>query len=91
MTIIARIKICMFAALLCASASAAPAEQATKIPRIGFLGNSNETLEANLIGPFREGLRSLGYIEGKNILIEWRWAEGKYQRFPPLIAELIAS
>jgi putative tryptophan/tyrosine transport system substrate-binding protein len=66
-------------------------QQAEKVPRIGFLGNSTETLEANLIGPFREGLRNFGYIEGKNIVIEWRWAEGKYQRFPALIADLIAS
>ncbi|HEU4341909.1 MAG TPA: ABC transporter substrate-binding protein [Candidatus Binatia bacterium] len=68
----------------------ASARQPKKIPRIGFLGNSTATLEANLIGPFREGLRDLGYVEGKNIVIEWRWAEGKYERFPTLIAELIA-
>ena len=65
------------------------AQQAKKIPRIGFLGNSTEVLEANLIWPFREGLRDLGYVEGKNILIEYRWAEGKYERFPELIGELI--
>jgi putative ABC transport system substrate-binding protein len=61
-----------------------------KFARIGFLGNSTAALEANLIGPFREGLRDLGYVEGQNILIEYRWAEGKYERFPALIAELIA-
>ncbi len=55
------------------------------------MGNSTAALEANLIGPFREGLRDHGYVEGKNIVIEWRWAEGKYERFPALIAELIAS
>src|SRR5918996_2095925 len=65
------------------------AQQAKKIPRIGFLGNSTEVLEANLIGPFREGLRDLGYVEGKNVLIEYRWAEGKYERFPELIGELV--
>ena len=70
---------------------AAEAQQANKIPRIGFLGNSTATLEANLVGPFRYGLRDLGYVEGQNILIEYRWAEGKYERFPALIAELIAS
>jgi putative ABC transport system substrate-binding protein len=69
----------------------AGAQQRGKVPRIGFLGNSTAALEGNLIGPFREGLRDLGYLEGKDIVIEWRWAEGKYDRFPALIAELIAS
>jgi putative ABC transport system substrate-binding protein len=69
---------------------AATAQEARKLPRIGFLGNSTATLEANLVGPFREGLRDLGYVEGRNILIEYRWAEGNYERFPSLIAELIA-
>ena len=50
-------------------------EAAKKAPRIGFLGNSTAALEANLVGPFRDGLRDLGYIEGRNILIEYRWAE----------------
>jgi putative ABC transport system substrate-binding protein len=68
----------------------AEAQQAAKVPRIGFLGNSTAALEANLVGPFREGLRDLGYVEGRNILIEYRWAEGQYERFPALIAELVA-
>ena len=61
-----------------------------KIPHVGFLGNSTLALEENLIGPFREGLRDLGYKEGQNIVLEYRWAEGKYERFPTLIAELIS-
>ncbi len=65
-------------------------QPAAKVPRIGFLGNSTAELEANLVGPFRDGLRALGYEEGRNIVIEYRWAEGKYERFPALIAELIA-
>ena len=64
--------------------------QQQKVYRIGFLGNSTAALEANLVGPFREGLRELGYVEGRNIVIEYRWAEGKYERFPALIAELAA-
>jgi putative ABC transport system substrate-binding protein len=75
---------------LLAAPLAAEAQQAAKVPRIGFLGNSTAALEANLVGPFREGLRDLGYVEGRNLLIEYRWAEGKYERFPALIAELIA-
>jgi ABC-type uncharacterized transport system substrate-binding protein len=70
---------------------AARAQQPSKVPRIGFLGNSTAVLETNLVGPFRNGLRDLGYEEGRNIVIEYRWAEGKYERFPALIGELIAS
>ena len=66
------------------------AQQKAKVYRIGFLGNSTAALEANLIGPFREGLRDLGYEEGKNVVIEYRWAEGQYEQFPTLIAELMA-
>ena len=69
---------------------AAEAQQAGKVYRIGFLGNSTEALEANLVGPFREGLRERGYVEGRDLTIEYRWAEGAYERFPALIAELIA-
>src|SRR3989337_147836 len=78
-------------AMLLALNFSAEAQQSGKIPRIGFLGNSTPALEENLVGPFREGLRDLGYVEGKNILIEYRWAEGKYDRFPALIGELIAQ
>ncbi len=75
---------------LLAAPLAAEAQQAGKVYRVGFLGNSSAALEANLVGPFREGLRELGYVEGRNIVIEYRWAEGKYERFPALIAELAA-
>ena len=69
---------------------AVQAQQTGNVYRIGFLGNSTAALEANLVGPFREGLRDLGYVEGRNVLIEYRWAEGKYDRFPALIGELLA-
>jgi len=75
---------------LLASPLAVKAQQAGKAYRIGFLGNSTAALEANLVGPFREGLRELGYVEGRNVQIEYRWAEGKYERFPELVAELVA-
>ena len=64
--------------------------RAGKTPRIGFLGNSTAALEANLIRPWREGLRDFGYVEGQNVAVEYRWAEGRYERFPALIAELLA-
>ncbi len=75
---------------LLGAAVTADAQQAGKVGRIGFLGNSTAALEADLVGPFREGLRDLGYVEGRNIVIEYRWAEGKYARFPALITELLA-
>ena len=84
-----------FITLLGASAVAWPlaagAQQNGKMPRIGFLGNSTAALEANLIEPFRDGLRALGYEEGHTIVIEYRWAEGNYARFSALIAELLAA
>lgn len=70
---------------------AARAQNAPNLPRIGFLGNSTAALEANLVGPFRDGLRELGYVEGRNIAIEYRWAEGKYERLASLTAELAAA
>jgi putative ABC transport system substrate-binding protein len=71
-----------------ASVSAQPAGPSH---RVGFLGNSTAALEANLVGPFREGLRQFGYVEGQNLLVEYRWAGGRYERFPALIAELLAQ
>jgi ABC-type uncharacterized transport system substrate-binding protein len=68
-----------------------PQAQTGKLSRIGFLGNTTAALEANLVRPFRDGLRELGYVKGQNILIEYRWAEGKYERLPALIAELISQ
>ena len=65
--------------------------QSGKMSRIGFPGNSTAALEANLVEPFRDGLRALGYEEGRTILIEYRWAEGNYARFPALVAELLAA
>jgi ABC-type uncharacterized transport system substrate-binding protein len=80
------------AIVLCLTLAPLAAEgQTGKLSRIGFLGNSTAALEANLVGPFRQGLRELGYVEGQNIAIEYRWAEGKYERFPNLIAELLAQ
>lgn len=62
-----------------------------RIPRVGFMGNSTAALEVNLVNSFREGLRELGYEEGRNIAIEYRWADGRYERFAALVAELIAA
>ena len=86
-----RVFIGTLASGLLAAPLAGEAQQAGKVYRIGFLGNSTAALEAHLVGPFREGLRELGYVEGQSIVIEYRWAEGKYERFPALIAELLAQ
>ena len=69
---------------------AARAQQPTKIPRIGYLGAASSSAIAARIEAFRQGLVDLGYVEGKNIVIEWRFADGKLDRLPALIAELVS-
>src|SRR6266403_163766 len=65
------------------------AQQPTKVPRIGFQTDAPTSAVTARIEAFRQGLRALGYVEGKNIIIEWRWAEGKPERLPDLAAELV--
>ena len=67
----------------------AAAQQTKKVPRIGFIGASSSSTAGHNLEAFRRGLRDLGYVEGENIAIEARWAEGLAERFPHLIAELI--
>ncbi len=67
----------------------AQAQQPPKIPRIGFLITSSPAAIAPRIDAFLQGLRELGYVEGKNIVIEQRHAEGKFDRLPALAAELV--
>jgi putative ABC transport system substrate-binding protein len=67
----------------------AHAQQPTKIPRIGYLNANFPTTNPVRIEAIRQGLRELGYVEGKNIVIEWRYAEGKSIRLPALAAELV--
>ena len=76
------------ATLLLITVSPAPAQQPTKIPRIGFLGGASASANAGRVEAFRQGLRELGYVEGKNTVIEYRWAEGRLDRLPALAAEL---
>jgi putative ABC transport system substrate-binding protein len=76
-------------AMLFALCVPAQAQQPKKNVRIGFLGATSPTVEAARIEAFRKGLRELGYVEGNNIAIEWRWAEGKAARLPGLAAELV--
>ncbi len=75
-------------ALLFALGSSTQAQQPTKIPRIGFLSTLSPGALSARTEAFRQGLRELRYIEGKSIVIEYRWAEGKLDRLPALAAEL---
>jgi putative ABC transport system substrate-binding protein len=75
--------------LLLAPCSTVEAQQPTKIPRIGYLSASSASEVSFRTEPFRQGLRELGYVEGKNIVIEYRYAEGKLDRLPALAADLV--
>ena len=74
---------------LLAAPLAAEAQPAGKVYRIAYLGNSSAALEADLVDAFRQGLRNLNYVESQNIVIEYRWAEGRNDRFPALVAEAV--
>jgi putative tryptophan/tyrosine transport system substrate-binding protein len=67
------------------------AQQQKKTPRIGFLGLTSPDTHARLVNAFRRGLDELGYVEGQNIVLEYRWAEGRYDRLPELATELSQS
>jgi putative ABC transport system substrate-binding protein len=69
--------------------AAAAAQQAKKVPRIGFLSAISPSSVSVRTEAFRQGLRELGYVEGKNIVIEWRYAEGKIDRLSEFSAELV--
>ena len=64
-------------------------QRPAKVPRIGFLAATSASASASWVEALRAGLRDLGYVEGKNIAIEYRWADGKYERLPGLAAELV--
>jgi putative tryptophan/tyrosine transport system substrate-binding protein len=68
----------------------ADAQPAKKIPRIGFLIAPSRSFFSSRADGFRQGLHNLGYVEGKNIVIEYRYAEGKFDRLPELAAELVS-
>src|SRR5258705_13934080 len=67
----------------------ANAQQPKKVPRIGYLVAGSASSISTYIEAFRKGLRELGYIDGKNILIEYRYAEGQEKRLPHLAEELV--
>jgi ABC-type uncharacterized transport system substrate-binding protein len=84
-----------FVTLLAGAAAAWPlsarAQQGGRMRRIGYLGISSPSLEPHYVEAFRQRLRELGHVEGENIVIEYRWAEGADARLPNLATELVQS
>lgn len=76
-------------AMLIALCSKSSAQQAAKMPRVAWLMGPNVGAEPDRIEAFREGLRELGYVEGKTIIVEYRSADGKLDRLPALASELV--
>jgi putative tryptophan/tyrosine transport system substrate-binding protein len=81
------IAVLTLSAMLFAHCFSASAQQPAKVPRIGFLTGSSLSSQLARNEAFRQGLRELGYVEGKNIVIEWRSAESKLDRLPALAAQ----
>jgi putative ABC transport system substrate-binding protein len=84
-----KISIWLLTTVFLATASSAEAQQPVKIPRVGYLMALSPDQSLDLKA-FRQGLATLGYVEGKNIVLEYRYAEGKLDRLPALAAELVA-
>ena len=84
------VSICVLLAVFLLSISLVEAQQPRKVPRIGFLSALSPDGVPAWLEAFRQGLRDLGYVEGKNIVIEWRYAEGKLNRLPSLANELVS-
>jgi ABC-type uncharacterized transport system substrate-binding protein len=84
-----KLLVALLATFLLTTVSPAEAQQPTKIPWIGYLSGASPSTNPAGREAFRQGLRELGYVEGKNIVIEYRYAEGKLDRLPALAAELV--
>ena len=89
MNLVQRRQFLIAAGALLVTPLAAEAQQATKVARLGYLA-ADRTANPHLQEAFRQGLRELGYVEGRNLVIEYRDAEGKLEQFPALAAELVA-
>ena len=78
------------AALSSAGPLAARAQQPA-VPVVGFLSSLSAGATAHLVGPFLDGLKEAGYVDGQNVVIEYRWAENQYDRLPGLAASWFAD
>jgi ABC-type uncharacterized transport system substrate-binding protein len=85
----AKILVYVLPALILATIHLAEAQQPKKTPRIGVLVPTSPSFYAARIKAFQQGLHEHGYVEGKNIMLEYRYAEGKVDRFPELATELV--
>ena len=82
----------LLAIFLLAHVQLAAAQQPTKMPRIGFIPSAGDSSNPGTqINAFQQGLRDLGYIEGKNILLEYRYGAGQAERIPSLVADLVQT
>jgi putative ABC transport system substrate-binding protein len=79
----------LFVVLLLAVGVITEAQQPPKMPRIGFLIATSPSALSARTDAFRQGLREVGYVEGENIIVEWRYADGKFDRLPDIAAELV--
>ena len=86
---IAKFLICLLATFFLTTVSLADAQQLKEVPRVAYLAGGTASSQASQLEEFSQGLRELRYIEGKNIIIEPRYAEGKLDRLPALAAELV--
>jgi putative ABC transport system substrate-binding protein len=82
--------ICLLPTVLLPASSSTGAQQTGKVHRVGYLSAISLSAMSERIEAFRQGLRELGYVEGKNVVIERRSAEGKEDRVPALPAELVS-
>jgi putative ABC transport system substrate-binding protein len=82
---IKKILVCLLATVLLITAPPTEAQQPAKVPRIGYVAGASRSTISARIEAFRQGMRELGYVEDKNIVIEWRFGEGKigYLRSSP--------
>jgi putative ABC transport system substrate-binding protein len=81
----------LFAGALLALSVTVEAQQPKKVPRIGFLSAPSSSSDRERVEAFRQGLRELGYVEGQNVFVEYRYAGGKADESPKLAAELSVS